>query len=290
MMLSRLAPLTLLLATLAAWALVSALVASAGLGGRYSLHPDDPSLVPPLPDTRQVGEQTVFDHTLLTEASERPLFSVDRRPAPVNLAEGEAVDDSVDLVVTSIIMTPQLQAALVRRNGSEDTERVRVGEDVPGSPGWRLLELQPRMAVFDGPDGRVDLALRVFDGQGGDAPTRVSIPSVTREGATSRQEALQQRVREARERAAGGDGSGQAASSAGPAGPAGSIQAAGGEGGNGRAGAEEQGGEAARPEQRQEAPQQEMTPEEQAEAIRQRIEERREQLRQRARRSTDAIE
>lgn len=285
-MLSRLAPLTLLLGTLAAWALVSVLVASAGLGGKYSLHPDDPSLVPPLPDTRQVGEQVAFDYTVLSEASERPLFSVDRRPAPVNLAEGETVDEAVDLVVTSIILTPTLQAALVRRNGSEDTERVRVGEDVPGSPGWRLLELQPRLAVFDGPEGRVDLELRVFDGQGGEAPTTVAVANVTREGDTARRAALEQRVREARQRATpGANGGGQAADAA-AAEPTAGMQSSGQ-----RDGGEEQGGgEAARPEQRQDAPQQEMTPEEQAEAIRQRIEERREQLRQRARRSTDELE
>lgn len=287
MMISRLAPLTLLLATLAAWALVSALVASTGLGGRYSLHPEDPSLVPALPDTRQVGEQAPFDYTVLTEASERPLFSADRRPAPVSLAEGEPVDESVDLVVTSIILTPQLQAALVRRNGSEDTERVRVGEDVPGSPGWRLLELQPRLAVFDGPDGRVDLDLRVFDGQGGEPPTRVAVQNVTRDGETTRRAALEQRVREARQRAGGG---GEADASGPASRVAGSMQAAGTQAGAERAAEEGQGGETARPEQRQEAPQQEMTPEEQAEAIRQRIEERREQLRQRARRSTDELE
>lgn len=284
-MLSRLAPVTLLLLTLAVWALVSALVASAGLGGRYSLHPDDGSLVPPLPDTRQVDEQAVFDYTMLTEASERPLFSVDRRPAPVNLAEGESVDEAVDLTVTGIIMTPGLQLAMVRREGSEETERVRVGEDVPGSPGWRLLELQPRLAVFDGPEGRVDLELRVFDGQGGDAPTRVATSNVTREGATSRREALEQRVREARQRAARADeGNGQAIDARG------AEQGSGGQVAGERAAAEEQGGEAAGPEQRQDAPRQEMTPEEQAEAIRQRIEERREQLRQRARRSTDELE
>ncbi|TXK64999.1 hypothetical protein [Alkalisalibacterium limincola] len=282
---ARLTPFTLLLLTLAGWALVSAVVALAGLGGRYGLHPDDPALVPPLPDTRQVDDQAVFDYTVLTEASERPLFSVDRRPAPVNLAEGEAVDDTADLTVTSIILTPQLQAALVRRNGSEDTQRVRVGEDVPGSPGWRLLELQPRLAVFDGPDGRVDLELRVFDGQGGEAPTRVATPNVTRAEETSRRAALQQRVREARERAAA-----RGESDADGASPVGSVQAEGTPTGAERGAAEQQGGEAARREQRQDAPQQEMTPEEQAEAIRQRIEERREQLRQRARRSTDELE
>lgn len=283
-MLSRLTPMTLLLATVAAWALVSAMVASAGLGGKFSLHPEDPSLVPPLPDTRQVDEQAVFDYTTLTEASERPLFSVDRRPAPVSLAEGEAVDEAVDLIVTSIVMTPNLQAALVRREGSEETERVLVGEDVPGSPGWRLLELQPRMAVFDGPEGEVDLQLRVFDGQGGEAPTSVAPASVTREGTTSRREAIEQRIREARQRARRPGEDREATGDAGPD-EAGAMQTAGG-----REDTQEQGDAAAAPEQRREAPQQEMTPEEQAEAIRQRIEQRREQLRQRARRSTDELE
>ena len=40
---------TLLLAAFAGWSLVVAIVVYAGLGGRYSLHPDDASRVPELP-------------------------------------------------------------------------------------------------------------------------------------------------------------------------------------------------------------------------------------------------
>ena len=40
---------TLLLATLAGWSLIVAICVYAGLGGRYSLHPDDASRVPELP-------------------------------------------------------------------------------------------------------------------------------------------------------------------------------------------------------------------------------------------------
>lgn len=269
----RLPPLTLLLGTLAACALLGAAVAAAGMGGRYALLADDPALVPALPDTRQVQVQRGFDPSGFTEAGERPLFSADRRPAPVQIAadESDEPQSAGSISVTSIVMTPGFQAALVRLDGSEDSQRVRVGDTVPGSPSWRLLELSPRQAVFDGPDGRVGVDLRLFDGQGGQAPTRIAAASV-QQGAA----------------AAGGPAARRAAQ----------IEREGERGRNGQAedGAGEDDGSRLQPSgqrvegsERGEAVREQMSPEEQAEAIRRRIEERRRQLRERAQRSTDEV-
>src|SRR5690606_10442160 len=39
------------------------------------------------------------------------------------------------------------------------------------APGWQLIALEPRQAVFEGPGGRKTLELRVFDGRGEQATT-----------------------------------------------------------------------------------------------------------------------
>jgi general secretion pathway protein N len=47
--------------------------------------------------------------------------------------------------------------------------RVKLGDLLEGTS-WRLVELQPRRASFEGPQGRRDLELRVFDGTGAPMP------------------------------------------------------------------------------------------------------------------------
>src|SRR3546814_3288531 len=61
-------------------------------------------------------------------------------------------------------------AILQPREGG-DSVRVRVGTAPEAAPGWRLVSLEPRRAVFDGPEGERKLELRVFDGEGGIPPT-----------------------------------------------------------------------------------------------------------------------
>src|SRR5690606_11432847 len=48
-----------------------------------------------------------------------------------------------------------------------------------GAPGWVLQAVEPRRAVFAGPEGEVALELRVFDGVGGQAPTPFNPPAAT---------------------------------------------------------------------------------------------------------------
>lgn len=232
-MIDRLPPRTLLLAVLAGWSFVVALAVATGLGGRYTLHDDDPSLAPPLPElSLAASAQRLGGLSDYAEAAARPLFSPDRRPAAVVIADSEGGDAPLNVTLTSVVLTGDLSLALLRDNDSGRTLRAKLGESLEGHPGWRLTELQPRFAVLEGPAGRMNAELRVFDGSGGEAPTQVSPP---------------------------------AQSQAAPRVPTGAIAAgARGNGGQPETAAAEQ------------------TPEQQAEAIRQRIEARRAQLREQA--------
>ena len=73
-----------------------------------------------------------------------------------------------------MLITPRLQLAILTDNKDASSRRVRVGEVVPGS-NWRLVSLEPRRAVMEGPSGQRELQLRVFDGKGGQPPTPMSM-------------------------------------------------------------------------------------------------------------------
>lgn len=165
---------THLLAAFAAWSLAVLLVALAGLGGTVELHPDDPALAPALPQIER-GDTAPALEPIATyaEVHERPLFSPDRRPQSVQLA-ATAEAGTEGLLLTSVILTPQLRMALLRDGPEGPTLRVREGETLPGRPSWRLVEISPREAVIEGGDGRRQLLLRVFDGKGGENPTPTS--------------------------------------------------------------------------------------------------------------------
>lgn len=166
-MIGALRPAGALLAALAAWSLALLVLAAAGLGGRVGLHPPNAALAPPLPQvslTRtgsRLGPPTDY-----LEVGARPLLSADRRPPPVTDAGAGNSDAPLDVLLTSVLIAGELKLAIVQRQGDPASLRVRLGETVPGTA-WRLVELQPRRAAFEGPQGRRELELRVFDGSGG---------------------------------------------------------------------------------------------------------------------------
>ncbi|MFY2763305.1 hypothetical protein [Arenimonas sp. MALMAid1274] len=169
-MIPALRPGGALLAALALWSLALLLLAGAGLGGRVGTHPDNPALMPALPVVKldragsRLGPATDYQ-----EIAARPLLSGDRRPAPVAIA-GTDSDKPLEANLTSVLISGDFKMAILQ--GKEDgiSRRVRLGDVMEGSA-WRLVDLQPRRAVLEGPQGRVELDLRVFDGQGGAAPT-----------------------------------------------------------------------------------------------------------------------
>lgn len=169
-------PRTWLLAGMAGWALVAWLLATAGMGGRVEPLPPDPSLLQPLPQMRTTAAPRLGDAGEYSEIANRPLFATNRRPQAFFLqGQGDAAESrAFDYVLTGVLITPDLRLATIQPPDGSETLRVRVGEAPEPQPNWRLVILNERNAVFEGPDGRRTLNLRVFDGIGGTAPTVVS--------------------------------------------------------------------------------------------------------------------
>jgi general secretion pathway protein N len=89
-------------------------------------------------------------------------------------ANGAAGSDELDVTLSSVLITSRLKVAILTDNKDANlTRRVRLGELVEGT-NWRLVALEPRRAVLDGPSGQRTLELRVFDGASGQPPTPVA--------------------------------------------------------------------------------------------------------------------
>jgi general secretion pathway protein N len=169
----NLRPLTLLLGATCLWALCVLVLALAGLGARFA-PPSETARAPALPKiTLSRSQSRLGPITDYLEVGQRPLLTSDRRPGaqPADGSEGTA---ELDVALTSVLITPRLQLAIFTDNKDASSRRVRVGEVVPGS-NWRLVSLEPRRAVMEGPSGQRDLPLRVFDGKGGQPPTPMAM-------------------------------------------------------------------------------------------------------------------
>jgi general secretion pathway protein N len=167
---SALRPLGGVLAAIALWAFCLLLLAVAGLGGFVDPHPPEASLAPPLPQVSLIETaprlQALNDYP---DVASRPLLSPDRRPAPVAAAAPGTDEAPLEATLTSVLIAGDVRLAIVEKKDDPSAWRVREGELLDGT-GWRLVELQPRLAVFEGPQGRRELVLRVFDGSGGEMP------------------------------------------------------------------------------------------------------------------------
>lgn len=168
-MIDQLRPAGALLAALAAWSVGLLLLALAGLGARFAPHPDDPSVAPPMPRVElvEVGSR-LGPASDYAEVGNRPLLNADRRPAAV-AAAGDS-EAPLDFVLTGVLLAGDFKAALLQSPDGSRSQRVRAGELVEGTA-WRLVALEPRRASFEGPQGRRDLDLRVFDGRGEAKPS-----------------------------------------------------------------------------------------------------------------------
>lgn len=169
-------PRTWLLAAVASWAVLIALLALFGLAGRITPMADDPALVQALPKLPAPAPERLGPLSQYADIAARPLFSENRQPQPFYIAgkeEAAAAAPSFDWILTSVLITPKLKLAILQPPQGGEGVRVKLGEEPAGQTGWRLAELQPRSAVFEGPSGRRAMELRVFDGTGGVPPTQV---------------------------------------------------------------------------------------------------------------------
>ncbi|GGJ99163.1 general secretion pathway protein GspN [Luteimonas terricola] len=256
---------TWLLGAVALWALATWLLGLFGLGGRIDRLPPDPALVQALPAAPQPGDARLGPLAQYAEFGDRPLFTTDRRPQPFVInPEDESAPAEFEYVLTSVLRTPGLEVAIVQPSGGGESVRLKVGEAAEGAPGWHLVSLAPRSAVFDGPEGQRTLELRVFDGVGGEAPTAMAVPAPRQAGRgqpTPGQDA-QGRAAAGSLRAGSGDGPAMVTTSSSPEPAEVEVPAPG--------------------QQEPDADASVATPDEQVDAIRQRIEARRARLREQA--------
>lgn len=172
-MADSLRPLTLLLGGAALWALCLLVLALAGLGTRFP--PPSGAVAPPaLPKVSLTPAQSrLGPWESYADVGSRPLLNERRRPVAVAMEAGAGGSDELDVSLSSVLITSRLKVAILTDNKDASTRRVRLGELVEGS-NWRLLSLEPRRAVLEGPSGQRTLELRVYDGQSGEAPTPVA--------------------------------------------------------------------------------------------------------------------
>lgn len=172
-------PLTWLLVAFAGWAVLLWLAALLGMGGGVAVA--SPSAADaPLPQPGKAVPDRVGSLTQYAEAAARPVFTQDRRPRSflATGAEGDAAaqNQTLDFILTGVLISPQVQLAVLQPNGGGDSQRVRVGKSPEGAAGWRLLEVQPRRAIFEGGGGQTVLDLRSFGDAGAPAPVAHAVP------------------------------------------------------------------------------------------------------------------
>lgn len=169
-------PRTWLLAAAAGWALVAWLLAAAGMGGRAEPLADAPGLLEALPPMRPSPPLRLGPRGQYDAIATRPLFSENRKPQPFFLqGEGEQTEDrAFDYVLTSVLISPQLEMAILQPAEGGESVRVKLDQAPESHPAWRLVGLDQRSAVFEGPDGSRTLELRVYNGVGGERPTVVA--------------------------------------------------------------------------------------------------------------------
>jgi len=167
---------TWLLGAIASWALCAWVLALFGMGGRVDRLPEDPKLLEQLPQARKPLPERLGPLPQYAEIGRRPLFSETRRPQPFFInPDGE--DDGkggFDYVLTSVMIAPGFRMAILQPSGGGESVRVKVGSAPESAKGWTLSSVDPRSAVFNGPDGERKLELRVFNGEGGEPPTPMS--------------------------------------------------------------------------------------------------------------------
>ena len=169
-MVDNLRPLTLLLGGAALWALCLLVLALGGLGTRFP----EPSLdapPKPLPKVSLTATRSRLGAwESYAEVGTRPLMNEGRKPVAVTSMASDASAAELDVTLTSVLITSRLQMAVLTDNKDASSKRVKLGEAVEGT-NWRLVGLEPRQAVLEGPSGQRVLPLRVFDGASGEAPT-----------------------------------------------------------------------------------------------------------------------
>ena len=85
---------------------------------------------------------------------QKPLFSPNRLPVARRAADG-ALDD---LQLTGVIISRGVRLVMAQNKAHDRDLLLRQGKATPDGQ-WTLLEVRPRSALFDSPNGRVEMKL-----------------------------------------------------------------------------------------------------------------------------------
>lgn len=186
--LERVRPLTRVLAAVAGAAVLAWVLALAGVGAHASVADVDTAMAQPIPQLQATVATHLDPLAEYTEAVSRPVFARDRRLHAFALSPGESraatAGNGFDYVLNSVLIAPGINLAIIEPTQGGESVSVRMGESADAIAGWRLVELQPRAAVFDGPGGRRTLELRTWTGDGEAPPVRVPQPVATQDAET----------------------------------------------------------------------------------------------------------
>jgi general secretion pathway protein N len=220
--LESLRPATLVLAAVCAWCVAVLGLTLFGLGGRVGAS-DATEPARPLPKVNLTASKPRLGSLDQYSAiGQRPLLMPNRKPQAIAAAPGEAGSSDLNARLTSVMITPHLQLAILTLDEGGISRRVRVGDTVEGT-NWHLSQLEPRRAVFDGPSGQKVLDLRVYDGQGGLAPTAVARAAGNRDTANGDEDASGSNVNTPLGPSASGSPPGSPIASARPSPPPGQV-------------------------------------------------------------------
>src|SRR5690606_26822758 len=174
--LEQVRPMTRVLATIAGVAVLAWVLALAGVGAHASVADVDTAMAQPIPQLQATVATHLDPLAEYTEAVSRPVFARDRRLHAFALSPGEGraatAGNGFDYVLNSVLIAPGINLAIIEPTQGGESVSVRMGESADAIAGWRLVELQPRAAVFDGPGGRRTLELRTWTGDGEAPPVR----------------------------------------------------------------------------------------------------------------------
>jgi len=166
-------PMTLLLGGAVLWALCLLVLALGGLGTRFA-EPELSQALEPIPQASLTATRSRLGAwEEYAEVGARPLMNEGRKPSVVTAMAADGGSSELDVTLTSVLITSNLKMALLTDNKDNSSRRVKLGDVVEGT-NWRLVSLEPRQAVLEGPTGQRMLPLRVFDGASGEAPTAVA--------------------------------------------------------------------------------------------------------------------
>lgn len=148
-----------------------------GLG--RGIHWLPPGTARPLPQARHAA-RTLAAPPLqrAAEVWQRPLFTSDRKPAPVAASAGGSAVTLNDLALTGVILAPGMHIALLTDRGDGHTVRVREGEHLAHGS-WLLKTLKPRSAEFVNNGQVTRLPLKVPEGKGGVSEVSAPAPVAT---------------------------------------------------------------------------------------------------------------